>query len=144
MSTIFTFFKNLSFVCITICFLGISQAFGQQKYELKENTFFADGKAQFTLTEMDNSKGTKDVILKNLQGQRVILFETKEAADGSSYYELHFLTNNSVAEISKTDLTAIGKIVVEAQLLTDGKLNLDAERKFMAANEAKFSKPSTK
>jgi hypothetical protein len=137
---------RLSLGIMAICLISLTQVYSQQKkHELKDNTFYTDGKAMFTLDEMKNNRtGNTDIILKNIEGQRVILFEAKETAEKIAYYEVHFLTNNSIAETKIADLTTIGQLVSENQLIKDGKLNIEAERKFITANQNKFTKPATK
>ena len=142
MQTIVNTLKKSSFIFLAVVLLGLTHIYAQQKkYELKDNSFYTNGKAQFTIEEMNSSimKGEKDVILKNVKGQRLILFELRENAAKTKYFEVHFLTNNTTAEWKLADLTSLGQTVAESQLVVDGDVNNDAAKKFVAANTNKFS-----
>jgi hypothetical protein len=134
-------FSKLSIALLILLFS--SSAFSQEKkYEMKENVFYVDGKAMFTLDEFSSNRSAelKDVILKGMDGKRIILFEYRETTDKTPYYELRFLANNTKAEIQFADITSLGKLVVDSELLKDGKLDVEAERKFVTENGDKFSK----
>ncbi len=134
--------KKASFIILTVALFSLTQVYGQQKkYELKDNVFYTNGKAQYSLEEMNSTrmKGEKDVILKNVKGERLILFEVKETASKTKYFEVHFLTNNTTAEWKIADLTSLGQTVADSQLVIDGDINVDAAKKFVTANASKFS-----
>ena len=138
--------KNLSLAFVAIILFSFSNSYAQQKkYEAKDGIFYMDGKAQFTFDELNNATTKKkDIILKNTKGERLILFQLKETSTKTTYYEVHFLNNNSKTEINSTDLSGLGQTIIESQLITEGVLNVEAEKKFVAANEGKFTKPKTK
>ena len=147
MQTIVNTIKKASFIILAVTLFGLSHVYGQQKtYELKDNMFYTDGKAQFTLEEMNSIriKGENDVILKNTKGERIILFEIRENASKTKYFEVHFLTNNLIAEWQVADLTSLGRLVAESQLVNEGVINADAEQKFVTENANKFSSPKAK
>lgn len=141
MKNVFCTLKKLSIALITISLFSLTYVFGQQQkqYKMEENTFYNGEEALYRIEKMSNN----DVILKSLSGKRLILFQPKVTADKSKYYEVHFLTNNTKAEIKNIEPLQLGAFVAEAKLIVKGELNPEAAKKFVTENKEPYSKPST-